>query len=71
MIDTKMQQTIDNLLETVFVKHQQILALREMLKRLEWVTPDDEWYYCEICDNTKPDGHEDDCELQALLKEEE
>lgn len=46
---------------------QTALAYREMLERLEWVDND----YCPICWQYKANGHANDCELAALLKESE
>lgn len=43
------------------------LAYRVMLERLEWVDND----YCPICGQYKANGHANDCELAALLKESE
>lgn len=43
------------------------LAYRDMLERLEWVDND----YCPICWQYKANGHANDCELAALLKESE
>ena len=57
--------------ETVFsgtnALAQTALAYRVMLERLEWVDND----YCPICGQYKANGHANDCELAALLKESE
>lgn len=56
---------------------QTALAYREMLERLEWQSFAGEHGFianCPMCGGAKPDvlggGHEPDCELAALLKEE-
>jgi hypothetical protein len=46
---------------------QTAIAYRVMLERLEWVDND----YCPICGQYKANGHANDCELAALLKESE
>jgi hypothetical protein len=47
--------------------------LRAMLKQLEWTTLWNLGYYsgCAICKNTLSGGHKSNCELVALLREEQ
>ena len=40
---------------------------RELLKRLQWVADEDNYYYCPVCYGEKDDGHTDDCELAKEL----
>ena len=53
---------------------QTALAYREMLKELEWCSIDYEnrtESCCPVCGGWQKEGHIDDCELAALLKEED
>lgn len=47
---------------------QTALALADMLKRLEWEPLSK---FCPICNGIRDIGHNDNCELAAMLKESE
>lgn len=42
---------------------------KNMLKKVEWLM-DDQWEeeFCPVCLGWKKNGHEEDCELERLLK---
>ena len=61
-----------NTIETTRRCGRAALAYRDMLKRLEWKGYDIiVEACCPICHNREEEGHEEGCELSALLKESE
>ena len=47
----------------------EVSRLRAMLVRLEWEHDGNGVRWCPNCEAAKEDGHEDDCELAALLRD--